>query len=107
MGFNADQWVAAQARPSITIDGETHTGKLLSFDEILPFQERMATIEQEEASPTDIRDLARDLCTALHLPAEKVLSLPMGAVLEAIKDFFGCLTGTRSAENDGADRASS
>ena len=33
--FNADEYIAAMSPPSIVIDGETHVGKLLSFDEMM------------------------------------------------------------------------
>ena len=90
MGFDADAYLKALTPPSFTIGGETYTGKLLSFDEMLPFQERFAQVEEGKASLEEIRDVARELCTALELPADKVLSLPMGGVMAAVADFLRC-----------------
>ena len=92
MGFNADAYLEAFTPPAITIGGEEYVGKLLSFDEVVEFMPLLERIDSGEASLADTRDLTRDVCTAIGIPADKVLALPPTVALEAIKGFFECST---------------
>ncbi len=105
MGFNADEYLSALTPPSITIGGETYTGKLLSFDELQPFQDRFAQIQADDLSLKEFRDLTGELCEALDLPKDKVLTLPAPAMLAATASFFQSLLGQQGAAELPATRS--
>ena len=88
MTFNADEYLKALSPPSIVIDGKTYTGKLLSFDALLPFQEQFELIGEGKASLTEMRDLAAEMCKAMELPAEKIMALPYGGTMAAVAEFL-------------------
>lgn len=89
--FDADAYVKSLAPPSIEIDGEVYVGKLLSFDEVAKLQERFAALDEGTADLAEVITLAGDLCMALDLPTDKILELPVPAVMAACADFLRSL----------------
>ena len=88
MTFNADEYLKTLTPPSIVIGGVTYTGKLLSLDALIPFQEQALRIDQGKASVQEIRDIAAAMCDAMDLPTEKILALPYTVMLVAVADFL-------------------
>jgi hypothetical protein len=87
MAFNAKQYLEDCSPPVfIDADGVEHRGRLLSAPEMARFVKRfdaLGTADFEE-----LVSLVRDLCTAMNLPADKVLELPPEGAVAAVGDFL-------------------
>lgn len=89
--FDADAYVKSLVPPSVKIDGEVYVGKLLGFDEVAKLQERFAALDEGATELDGVAVLAGDLCRALELPSEKILALPIPAMMAACADFLRSL----------------
>lgn len=107
MSFDADAYLKAVLEPpAILIDGVTYEGRLLSLEEWLPFQDRLAALQEvrnkeDPGAWRDVYKIVRDYCN-LAFPekwwcylmpwrktvADRVLELPPVAMLAAVQDFF-------------------
>lgn len=94
--FDTDAFIAAVAPPSIKVKGKVYTGRLVSWEEMLPlhqkFQNISAVADANKGSPlavwTQMEAMVRELCDLVGIPPGPVLSLPPGAMLKACKHFF-------------------
>lgn len=98
--FDADAYLATAMPPSLKVGGVVYTGKLISFSQVLEFQKRLREegAQQENSLGERAPDIIKELCSAIDLPAPVLLSLPPGAVLEALQHFFACLLGGLPAQ---------
>lgn len=88
--FNADAYLAALAKPTFTLGGQTYTGQLVSFHQALALQAKV----KDATDPASLEGLVREVCTTLAFPAgsaDALLTLPPAGVFAALADFFGCL----------------
>lgn len=91
--FDADEYAAAFAPPSITIRGRTYTGVIVSTDEWFRIAPRVDVVDVD--TPQDymerlVRDMA-DLCFPRRWwqrrMSARLKELPWGAQLEALSSF--------------------
>jgi hypothetical protein len=105
--FNADQYLAALEKPEFTAGGKHYVGRLLSFEEMVPFEPRLKeldsfTPEQAGAQYLASKRLVRDLMdTMFPRPWWKVwegkasaamAKLPYQAQMKALSGFLRCQT---------------
>ena len=90
--FDADAYIAAMSPPSIVIEGETYTGKLLSFDEWITLMPTFEKLEEDGVPAAEFPAVARKICEAFDLPADKILKLPIVALKAALVSFFDSQT---------------
>jgi hypothetical protein len=98
VNFNADAYLDAMERPSFTIGGRTHQGRILSFDEWLEFEPRMRAAVAGELGPNDLRLLVYQFVRRLfpkpwwrfwsRSVAWHLLSLPLEAQMKAVESFI-------------------
>lgn len=68
MNFDADTWLKAQEHPSVTIEGVTYTGRLLSFEQFMPFGQRL---EEMQKTGTGFGEFARDYLYTIYPKPKK------------------------------------
>ncbi len=85
--FNAKEYLAGQT-PPVFVDtaGREHVGRILSLPEMAGFFDRFDALQAGDWKAVEA--LVREFCAALDFPAEEVLKLPIGGVLEAFRSFF-------------------
>jgi len=105
VGFNADAFLAARERWTLTLNGRTYTARPVSVQEVMQFQRQM------DAAGADLKKQRQALQTMLRLmfparwayvfgpdPVQLVLRLDSGTQGEVLRDFFEflarSLTGT-------------
>ena len=75
MHFDLDAWRKTTELPTVTIGGTTHTGRLLSYQEFIRFQERLAEMMTTGSVVTTIT-LIEDYFTAVFPPKKYVVWKP-------------------------------
>lgn len=98
MAFNADAFIAALEAPTVTINGQTYVGRILSIEEWAPFADRFAAITSGDVSNSDFVTFARDYLRTvfpkklsyrwLGDPVPALLKSP--ALVPTLTDFFVC-----------------
>jgi hypothetical protein len=96
--FDAQQYLES-LEPATFRDpkGRLHIGRVLSYQEWLPFQDRMRELSKGESSPEKTTAIIREFCGALfpkpwwkfwrRSVAEHILMLPPPAAIEALQSF--------------------
>lgn len=101
--FDADAYLEALGPPVVKLEGQVHTGRMLSIEEWTPFEKRMLAIQQGTASQEEIQRFIKDYCDVAFMAswrqllnpfrktvAEKVLRLPPAALMKVAHYFFEC-----------------
>jgi hypothetical protein len=70
MNYNVDEWTAATEHPSLTINGKTYQGRLLSYQEMMPFLKRLDTIKDNGGE--DFASFAVDYLNLVFPPSKIV-----------------------------------
>ena len=89
--FDADELIEGLALPKVKRGGQEHTGRLLSFPETLPFLKRFEELQRDSPDPEKLVALTSDLCSAIGIPPEVVLTLPAPLMLECVSELFSAL----------------
>lgn len=96
--FDAKQYLES-LEPATFIDpkGRKHVGRILSYEEWLPFQERMRELSKGEPTPEKTSKIIREFCGALfpkpwwkfwrRSVTQHVLMLPPTAAIAALQSF--------------------
>lgn len=104
--FDADALAEALEKPAIKIGGEVFTGRLLSAQEVAPYQARFEQMADADGVPLgDVLDLLAEIYGKIGIPPEILDDQPPAVILGAIQDFFACQW--RAAPNGGAPTSSS
>ncbi len=101
MKFDADEYREAMEQPEITVDGETYTGQVISIEQWIPLQPRVARLIEGKSTFNEARDLAIDIFRlSFSEPwyrlfwgksvARRIVNQPPGVMLEALRNFFVC-----------------
>ena len=103
MGFNADAFLAARERWTLTIKGRTYEAQPVSVQQVLQFQQ---AIEAAGDTPTAVSAAMTGLLRAMFParwayvvqpdPVQLVLRLDPQAQMEVLRDFFAFLARTLS-----------
>jgi hypothetical protein len=88
--YDGDAAVAAMRRPALKVGGQVYTGKLISLQQAVAFQQQMQTAQ---TGSEDQIAVIRELCQAIDIPADALFQLPPGAALQALQFLFACLLG--------------
>lgn len=103
MGFNADAFLAARERWTLTIKGRTYEAQPVSVQEVLQFQKAVDAAGDDPAAVTAaVTMLLRTMFPARWAyvlggdPVAQVLRLDAQAQAEVLRDFFGYLARTLS-----------
>lgn len=90
MPFDADAYVEALEKPSITIGGETHEGRVPSFNQLITFAARYDDMAGEDVPVDEVREIARGVFSLSYDDevVDEILDLPIGAVNGALEDFL-------------------
>lgn len=90
--FDAREYLAANAPPTfIDVDGTEYVGKIMSFTETLKLAKRYEESfgkADSTATEEDLIQAVTEICTAVNIPADKVLNLPFPAVTQILQSFF-------------------
>lgn len=88
--FDARKFTDELKPPAFTdLDGETHIGRHLSFEQTLEWSERLATVAYDPNQPADQKKQEiTALAAAFGFPPAKLLALPRPALIAAFMDFF-------------------
>ena len=83
--INVDQWLDSVEKPTITLNGKTHTGRLLSYQQFLPIMKRLEGI-RDSGDNEAYMSLATDYLNLVFPPstfafwkkplASQILALP-------------------------------
>lgn len=103
--FRAKEYIDALAVPAIEDrHGKIHTGRLLSFQEVLPLQKYIDALQDEDATPEKTKELVTQICQAIAIPPEVVLELPPKIMLKAVLHFFESMFGVESGNDSSPNR---
>src|SRR5687767_12814820 len=86
--IDADELLKALEVPSITIGGETYTGKPIGFLDSLKLDKMMKVIQNDPSDLDAQVDYIKAVCDATSLPTDKVLTLPVDIVLTLMQRFL-------------------
>lgn len=97
--FKARDYVEAMSPPAFEdLDGEVHIGRLLSFEEVLPLQEKLDQLTEETVDVEKMKAIITEICEKVNIPAEKVLALPPKVMMRAVLHFFTSMFGQESSK---------
>ena len=103
--YDADAVLAAIEPPVLKLGGETYTGRVLSWAEMLPLTQRLEQlIDGTGTKEQDYQTFAADLFTAMGLPTAQLLQLPIGVAWPAVHYF---LSVSQASAPPGPDSPSS
>jgi hypothetical protein len=96
--MDLDPLVAALVPPQVTLGGTTYVGKLLSWEEWVPFAPLFAKLAANELKAHEVAALIkvylrqvfpwRVAYLVVGDPARRIRALPLGAQLEVLQDFL-------------------
>ncbi len=82
--INLDEGAEALAHPTITVGGETYTGRHLGFLEALTLRKRII----EATTYEEVAAAYVDTLTAMQFPAERLSAVPLKVLAPAVLRFF-------------------
>ena len=86
MRLDMDKYRAAMELPALVVDGQEYRAtRLLTFNEVVRLQDRF---QKAKGSGAQAQEIATEICELSGIPAEVVLTLPVGAVSKVILGFF-------------------
>ncbi len=114
--FDAQQYLDALSPPQFKdTKGRVHTGRLISYEEFLPFQRKMQTLATAPPSDTVARTIIRSMVGLLfpkpwwkfwrRSVTAHVLRLPPPAAIAAMQDFSQSLAKMYKAADREAEAA--
>lgn len=96
--FRAREYLDGMSVPAIEdADGVVHKGRLMSFEEVLPLQDKLEKLQDKNVDPQAMREIVVDICTSIGIPPEAVLSLPPRVMVKAVVHFFKSMFGENSS----------
>lgn len=96
--FRTKDYLDGMSRPAIEDEnGVVYTGRLMSFEEVLPLQAKIEDLQDEKITPQQMKELVADICRAIDIPPEVVLKLPPKIMIQAVIHFFKSMFGQETS----------